>query len=112
MKKTVLTILGIIMLLLLLAATKVFIIGSPADGSTLACDVAQTEDQINLYVTTPASAIAFSDVRLRQEGTALYITIREVLVSPLFDSGSRHIWIERNDLTKIYLGDRLVWEAS
>jgi len=109
--KKVLRIIFVVLLILVLAIpVKLFLIGEPVDGSTVICDVREDDHQVDIFVTTPASAIGFTDARLRQEDTTLYITFREVLVSSLYDSGQKSIYIEKCDLTKIVLGGKVIWE--
>lgn len=93
-------------------AVQIFLIGEPVDGNTLAVDVEESEHQLTIHFSTPASAIAFSDVRFRHKGTALHITVRQVLVSPLHNSGTHCIYIEKADETEVWLGGRLIWEAK
>lgn len=90
-----------------------FIIGEPVNGNNVNCDVKETENQIDICVSTPESGIAFTDdVRMLLEGSVLNITLRRVMVSPLFSSGSRIISIEKAGLTEIYLGGKLIWTAK
>lgn len=103
---------GILIAALLLGIgipVKLFLIGEPADGQTVVCEVTEDDHQINIYVSTPASAVAFKGARLRQEGTTLYITMRKVLVSPLYSSGSHCIYLEKGGFTEIYLGGERIW---
>ena len=105
----------IVLLILLIAgltAVHLFVIGNPVDGNMLVIDVEETENQLNIHISTPASAIAFSDVGFRHKGTALHITVRKVLVSPLHHSGTKVIYIEKMDETEVWLGGRLVWKAE
>ena len=112
MKKTLLILLALILVVALGLAAKLFIIGSPVDSSIISCQVQEDSNQLNIYVTTPASAIAFTDARLHQEDTTLYITFRKVLVSPLYDSGQKSIYIENCDLTQVILGGEIIWTKS
>lgn len=113
MKKVLIFALAILLLAAGGLVLHLFVIGDPVDGSLVICDVTENGGQLNIHVTTPASAIAFTDnVQLRQSGTTLHITLRKVLVSPLYSSGSRMIWIEKNDLTEVYLGGIQIWTAS
>ena len=110
MKKVLLFLIAAVFIIFLGIGTKLFLIGEPVDGSTVVCDVREDDHQVDIFVTTPASAIGFTDARLRQEDTTLYITFREVLVSSLYDSGQKSIYIEKCDLTKIVLGGKVIWE--
>ena len=113
MKKAILIILAVITLIISSVLLQVFVIGEPADSSILYCDVTEDDDQINIFVFTPSSAIAFTDdVTLRQEETTLYITLCKVLVSSLYNDGTKQIWIEKNDLTTIYLGGKQIWSVE
>lgn len=110
MRKLIFSILAVLLLVALAVPVKLFLIGEPVDGSTVVCEVQDEGHQLDIFVTTPASAIAFRDnAWLRQEGTELHITLRKVLVSSLYPSGqwSRHL--EKEGLTKVYLGGKLIW---
>ena len=112
MKKVILIILILMVLAAAIAALQIFVIGQPVDGDSLVIDVAETERHVNILVTTPASAIAFTDTSLRQEGNALSITFRQVLVSPLYSSGQKSIYLEKDGFTEICLGGKLIWTAE
>ena len=110
MKKRLIFALVLVLVLIIAVPVQLFLIGEPVDGSTVNCDVRESENQVDLYVTTPESAVGFTDFRLRQEGTTLYIDFRKVLTSPLYD-GEKSIYIEKCDLTEIVLGGVTVWTA-
>lgn len=112
MKKWIIVLTAVLLLITLGCGIKLFVIGEPVDGNTLSIDVEETDRQVNIDVHTPDSAMAISDISFRHEGTILYITVRKVLVSPLHDSGSNSIWIEKVDETEIYLGGKLIWTAK
>ena len=108
MKKKLCLALLLMLILILAVPVKLFLIGQPVDGRTVNCDIRETENQFDIYITTADSAIGFTDFRLHQEGTTLYIDFRKVLTSPLYD-GDRSIYIEKCDLTEIILGGELIW---
>lgn len=112
MKKGIISILILILLATGWFALHLFVIGDPVDGNTLAIDVEEMGNQLNIHISTPASAIAFSDVSFRHKGTALHITPRKVLVSSLHRSGSKSISVELLDETEVWLGGRLIWSAQ
>ena len=102
--------LGAALLLAAIGAVWVFVIGEPVDGETVICNVEELENQVNIYVTTPSSGIAFQDeAQLRQEGTQLHITLRKVLVSPWCADGDWSMYVEKAGITQIYLGGKLIW---
>lgn len=105
--------LGAGLLLAAIGAVWVFLIGEPVDGDAVICDVEELENQVNIYVTTPSSGIAFrDDARLRQEGTQLHITLRKVPVSPLCADGDWSMYVEKTGITQIYLGGKLIWSEQ
>ena len=108
MKKKVCLALLLLLILILTVPVKLFLIGQPVDGSTVNCDVRESENQVDVYVTTPESAVGFTEFRLHQEDTTLYIDFLKVLTSPLYD-GDRSIYIEKCDLTEIILGGEVIW---
>ena len=88
------------------------VIGEPVDGEEIAIEVEDLEGQVNIYISTPASALAFTDAHLRQEGNVLTIHLRQVLVSPLYSSGTKMIWLEKGTETEIWLGGKCIWTAE
>lgn len=112
MKKVLIITLAAAILLAAFAALRLFVIGEPVDGNGLICDVTEDDHQVNIYAAIPESAMAFTAPRLRQQGTRLDITLRKVLVSSLYPSGEYAAYIEKCDLTEIYLGGRLIWSAE
>ena len=109
MKKILMISLIAVVLLILGCGIWFFFIGQPVDGNTLVIDVSETENQINIFATTPSSAIAFTDVQFRQTDTVLHISFRKVPVTRLYSSGQKSIYIEKTDLTEIWLGGRQIW---
>lgn len=106
-------IVGVAALILLLGfAVKLFLIGEPVDGSTLLCKVEELDNQLTIYAYATDSADAFTDVQYRQEGTTLYITFNMVLPSPLHRNGEKCIYLEKCDLSEVYLCGKLIWSAQ
>lgn len=100
------------LLLLLLGGLWIFVIGEPVDGNTISCEVEELENQINIYVSMPNSALAFGETQFRQVDNVLTITMRKVLVSPLYSSGTKMIWLEKGTETEIWLGGKCIWKAE
>ena len=106
-------IIGVVVLVLLLGfAVKLFLIGKPVDGSTLTCSVEAEENQLTIRAFSAESSVAFTDVQYQQQGTALYITFNKVLPSPLYTNGETCIYLEKCDLTEVYLCGKLIWSAQ
>ena len=112
MKKLILSVVILILLATGWIALDLFVIGDPVDVDTLVIDVEDLGSQLNIHIATPDSAMAFSDVRFHHEGTALHITVRKVLVSPLHRSGTRCIYVEKAGETEVWLGGKLIWSAK
>ena len=112
MKKLILSVIILVLLAAGWFALDLFVIGDPVDGDTLVIDVEDLGSQLNIHIAAPDSAMAFSDVRFRHEGTALHITVRKVLVSPLHRSGTTCIYVEKMDETEVWLGGKLIWSVK
>lgn len=108
MKKKITAIL-LILLVISFGALKLFVIGSPADGSTLAVEVQHHDNQVDIYINSPDSALSISNIRYHYDGTVLHLTVYKVLSSPLYRDGSRCLYYEITDETEIWLSDRLIW---
>ena len=112
MKKKLWMIVLTVLVLLLGFAAKSFLIGQPVDGSTLICNVEETDNQLTIYAYATESAAAFTDAQCRQEGTTLYITFNKVLPSPLHTNGETCIYLEKCDLTDVFLCGEHIWSAQ
>ena len=112
MNRKIFLVFAIFLLILLGGLAQLFLIGLPVDGNSVVCEVEEWENQVNIYVTTPSSALAFTDAHLHQKGTILSISMRQVLVSPFYSSGSRMIWLEKGTETEIWLGGKCIWTAE
>lgn len=112
MKKVLCFALVILLLLVLGLPAKLFLIGEPVDGSQLIYSVTGENPSLVLNVCTSDSAMALHGWKYRQDGDALYISARKVLVSPLFPSGIYQTTIDTTLLAEIYLGGKLIWEAQ
>lgn len=111
MKKVLSIALAAVLLLAIAIPVKLFFIGTPADP--IYYHINEGEDgQLHFNAATEASGIAFRGWKFRQEGTALYISAREVLVSRFFSSGVYYTPIERNGITEVYFGGELIWTAK
>ncbi|MBQ2854330.1 MAG: hypothetical protein IJE81_02530 [Oscillospiraceae bacterium] len=112
MKKAAVILFSVLLLAVFVIGLKVFVIGSPVNGNALAVDVQAHDRQVTIYIDSPDSALAISNIKYRYEGTKLYITVWKVLSSPIHNNGSRCLYYEITDETEIWLGDRLIWSAK
>ena len=108
MKKSIIAVL-LILLVISFGTLKLFVIGSPSDGSTLAVEVQHHDNQVDIYIHSIDSALSISNIRYRYDGTVLHLTVYKVLSSPLYRDGSKCLYYEITDETEIWLGDHLIW---
>lgn len=111
MKKRIISIL-ILLLLASFCILKLFILGSPANDSTLAVRVEEGDGQLAIYIESMDSARAISDLEYRYSGTAMHLTVRTVLSSPFNNDGERCLYYEITDETEVWLGNKLIWSAN
>lgn len=112
MKKAIIAILVLLVLAAGFTCLKLFVIGEPADGDTLAVRVEEGDGQVTIYIQTTGSAMAISDIKYRYEGTVMHLTVQKVLVSPLHDDGDKCLYYEITDETEIWLGGKLIWSRE
>ena len=107
-------IIGVLILLLLIGVCtlKLFVLGSPANDSTLAVSVDEGDGQLAIYIGSMDSALAISRIQYRYEGTTLHLTVWKVLSSPLYGDGNKCLYYEITDETEIWLGNKLIWSAN
>lgn len=109
MKKVIIAIFVLFILAASFTALKLFVIGEPMDGDTLAIRVKENDNQLAIYIQTMDSAIAISNMQYRYEGTVMHLTVWKVLASPLYHNGDDCLYYEITDETEIWLGDRQIW---
>ena len=106
-----------VLVLLAGTAAKLFFIGEPAGIEGMAWNIRYGGDGESLTVSVSAvgSAVAYKNWNIRQEGDAVYITAREVLVSPFYSSGSYDAYVppvEGGEVKSVYLAGELIWQEN
>ena len=112
MKKYIIILLAVLFVIALGIGVKLFIIGEPVDGDTLAIHVSEGDGQVAIYIQTTDSAMAISNMNYRYDGTILNLTVYKVLSSPLNRDGEKCLYYEITDETEIWLGGKLIWTAE
>ena len=82
------------------------------DGDTLAVNVHEHDNQVDIYIDSLDSAMAISNIQYRYEGTVLHLTVWKVLSSPLNRDGDKCLYYEITDETEIRLGNKLIWSKE
>ncbi len=112
MKKRITFILLALLLILAWIPLQLFVIGEPVDGEQLSWEVQAEEDILCIHISTPASAVALRGLKVRQDGSTCHISLRKVLVSHLFSSGSASVEIDILKIDRVFLGGKLVWSSE
>lgn len=103
---------AVVLLLGLLA--KLFVIGTPLQPQSVAVmEAAVEEDVLRLSLMSAWSANAFHGWRVETENGIASIYARDVLVSPLFPSGSGRVEVPLEGVQEVWLGGvsgRLLWQ--
>lgn len=110
--KIIACMIGILLLFVLGSALKLFVIGEPVDSAQVYCEVTVADQNLELNVSTSASAIAFRGWKFRQEGNTLFVSARKVLVSPLFRDGVYHTSMDLGTIEEISFGGQTIWEKD
>lgn len=101
---------GIVVLIVLCIALKLFIIGEPIDGTQLHVTVSEDGQRLELRVESNRdSAMSFRGWRFKQDGGTLSISARKVQVSALFPDGTFQTTIDLEGVSEIYLGGKKIW---
>lgn len=91
-------------------AAKVFVIGSPASADTMAVRTWTAGGQLWVEVTSSVSANAWWGWDTEVENGTVYITAREVIVSPIHPSAYGKIGVPLEGVEEVYLCGRLIWQ--
>ena len=111
MKKLTITVL-IALLVASFCIWKLFILGSPANDSSLAVRVEEGNSQLAIYIDSVDSALSISNIQYRYNGTVMHLDVWKVLSSPLNRDGNKCLYYEITDETEIWLGNNLIWSAN
>lgn len=105
-------ILGIIVMLILGPMVKMFVIGEPVDGRQVSYTMSLNEQNLELHVVSVESAVALQGWKYKQDGSSLFISMRKVLLSPLFSKGYYETAIDIRSIAYIYLGGQVIWQRE
>ncbi len=101
-----------VVLVLAGVCTKLFWIGSPCDGSSVAINAALSEDNTELLLTLDEinSGSALRGLKTETRDGVLRITAREVLVSPFHNNGSASMHLLLDGIQRVEIFGRTVWQ--
>lgn len=91
-------------------AAMVFVIGSPASADTMAARTWTAGGQLWVEVTSSVSANAWWGWDTEVENGTVYITAREVIVSPIHPTAWGRIGVPLEGVEEVYLCGRLIWQ--
>lgn len=109
MKKILFALLVLIAIVVSLIFVKYFLIGEPANMDSLTIHVLENDRQLTIHIKTMDSAMAICNPQYRMKDSALYLTVRAVLCSPLYRSGEKCIYYEITEETEIFMNGKRIW---
>jgi len=86
-KKSAVIIAGVLLVIVLGFAAKIYVFGEPIDGEQVYCTTSVNGQNLKLQIETVESGMALRGWKYKQDGSVLYISGRKVLVSPFFNEG-------------------------
>lgn len=92
---------------------KLFVIGTPLQAQTVAVEAVEENNMLHLSVMSVVSANAFHGWKVETENGIASIYARDVLVSPLYSSGSANLDVPLEGVQEVWLGGksgRLIWQ--
>lgn len=111
-KKGVMIISGVLFIIALGFTAKLYMIGEPVAGEQVYCTTSVNGHNLKLQVETVESGVAFRGWKYKRDGSALYISARKVLVSPLFDDGYYETSINIELIEKVLFGNKVIWSGK
>ena len=102
---------GAALLAAVILLLRAFVIGSATSSDSLACR-AEVQDGTTLVLTGDIvdSIHVISGVRFRQEGGAVYVTVRTALSGVFRDSRLNRTYTAPQEITQVYVNGKLIWE--
>lgn len=111
-KKMVLAVAAALLIVALGAAVKLFVIGSPAFDAVKRTYLTYEPDETRLVlkIDAPYSAKAYTGLNQLQKDGIVTFKTREVLVSPLYGSGTIVGSVNLDGVREVYFFDELIWK--
>lgn len=110
-RRVVLAVVCTVLLILAGFALKIFVIGTPAQEQELTVTSFSQEDGVlRLSIMTPYSATAYHGWKVEITGGVANISVRSVLVSPLFPDGGGTVEVPLDGVEEVRLCGRTVWQ--
>ena len=110
-RRVVLAVVCTVLLILAGFALKIFVIGTPAQEQELTVTSFSQEDGVlRLSIMTPYSATAYHGWKVEITGGVANISVRSVLVSPLFPDGGGTVEVPLDGVEEVHLCGRTVWQ--
>jgi hypothetical protein len=102
---------GAALLAAVILLLRAFVIGSATSSDSLACR-AEVQDGTTLALTGDIvdSIHVISGVRFRQEGGAVYVTVRTALSGVFRDGRLNRTYTAPQEITQVYVNGKLIWE--
>ncbi len=113
-KRVIISVLATAAGLLAALALKVFVIGTPLQPQSVMVAMAEVHDDGTLYLSlsSTGSGNAFHGWKVEVEDGIASIYARSVLVSPLYSSGQKQLYVSLEDVREVWLGGtsgKLLW---
>lgn len=112
-RRVILAVAATLLVLVLGAAAKLFLIGDKAKDTVGLSWWQQTSEDgamVTVRVSSAYSADAFAGWNMKRQGDAVYLEGRRVLVSPLYPTAFYMCEIAVADVREIYLCGKLIWQ--
>lgn len=109
MKKVILFCILAVLIISLGIGIQLFLIGEPADPALLGYTLTESDGIFQLTIDSTESAAAFKNIHIYKLDNDLHITLRKVLVSPFFSSGTCSVNFDSQDVEQIFLLEELIW---
>lgn len=93
-------------------AAMLFIIGTPANSESMALDIWDSDGQLQVEVSSRASANAYWGWKTETADGVVTITAREGLVSALHSTAAAKLSVPLDGIDEVYLCGRLIWQEG
>ncbi len=111
-KKSAVIIAGVLLVIVLGFAAKLYVIGEPIDGEQVYCTASVNGQNLKLQIETVESGMALRGWKYKQDGSVLYISGRKVLVSPFFNEGYYEASINIELIERVLFGNKVIWSSK
>lgn len=108
-KKICLAVTAAVLLVLVLAFVRNYLIGTKVPSEYMACQVGVNGKLLTVKGAIADEGLGISNIEFTEEDGVVTICFKSVKISPFFENNFEKTFTAEQDITEVRLGDRILW---